>query len=77
MSWYQLHRCVYDWVRAGEVSDQSDGDGREHFDSSRYELTAQEREAFESGDVAALYRQNLHQVLLNRYCPVAGFETER
>ncbi|MGE3286564.1 MAG: hypothetical protein AB7J32_10745 [Pseudonocardia sp.] len=72
MSLYQLNRCVYDWVRAGEVN-SSEGDGREGFDVSRYELTDEEREAFEKRDVAAFYQMGLHQVLLNRYCRAAGF----
>jgi hypothetical protein len=76
MSWYQLHRCVYDWVRAGEVGGgegESAGDGRAGLDISRYELTDEERAAFENRDVAALYQLGLHQVLLNRYCRAAGF----
>jgi len=73
MSLYQLHRCVYDWVRAGEVSDQASGGGRESFDVSRYELTEDERKAFETKDVAALYQLGLHAVLLNRFCRAAGF----
>jgi hypothetical protein len=73
MSWYQLHRCVYDWVRAGEVGSSDGGDGRAGFDLSRYELTDEERSAFENRDVAALYQLGLHEVLLNRYCRAAGF----
>jgi hypothetical protein len=77
MSWYQLHRCVYDWIRAGEVGSSEGGDGggdgRTGFDVSRYELTDDERRAFENRDVAALYQLGLHQVLLNRYCRAAGF----
>lgn len=73
MSWYQLHRCVYDWVRAGEVSSDTSGDGRAGFDSSGYELTDEERKAFETKDVAGLYQLGLHRVLLNRFCRAAGF----
>jgi hypothetical protein len=73
VSWYQLHRCVYDWVRAGEVSDQSNDGGREAFDASRYDLTDEERQAFESRDVAKLYQLGLHEVLLNRFARAAGF----
>jgi len=73
MSLYQLHRCVYDWVRAGEVSDQASGGGRESFDASRYDLTEAEKKAFETKDVAALYHLGLHAVLLNRFCRAAGF----
>ncbi len=41
MSWYQMHRAVYDWVRVGEVnSDAAAGeDPRASFDVSVYELT--------------------------------------
>jgi len=46
MSWYQMHRCVYDWVRAGEVNSGEGGDGRAGFDVSAYELTDDERKAF-------------------------------
>ena len=73
MSLYQLHRCVYDWVRAGEVSSGTAGGGRESFDSSTYELTDDEKKAFESRDVAALYQLGLHAVLLNRFCRAAGY----
>jgi hypothetical protein len=73
MSLYQLHRCVYDWVRAGEVSDKGGDAGREGFDASVYELTDDEKKAFETKDVAALYQLGLHAVLLNRFCRAAGF----
>ena len=67
MSLYQLNRCVYDWVRAGEVNSAEGGSGREGFDASAYELTDEERKAFENKDVAAFYQMGLHQVLLNRF----------
>jgi hypothetical protein len=73
MSWYQLHRCVYDWVRAGEVNSADAAGGRAGFDDSGYELTAEERKAFENRDVAGLYNLGLHAVLLNRFCRAAGF----
>ncbi len=73
MSVYQLNRCVYDWVRAGEVNSGAGGDGRLGFDDSSYELTDEERKAFEARDVAGLYQLGLHQVLLNRFCRAAGF----
>jgi hypothetical protein len=75
---YQLHRCVYDWVRAGEVGggDAAAASGRAAFDSGRYELTGQERAAFESRDVAALYQLKLHSVLLNRFCRAAGYSRD-
>ena len=55
MSWYQMHRCVYDWVRAGEVNSADGGDGRAGFDVARYELTDEERKAFDNQDIAAFY----------------------
>jgi hypothetical protein len=74
MSRYQLNRAVYDWIRAGEVnSDAAAGDGRAGFDVSRYELTDDERTAFEDKDIAAFYRLGLHEVLINRYARAAGF----
>ena len=73
MSWYQMHRLVYDWVRAGEVNSADGGDGRADFDISAYELTDDERKAFENRDIAALYNLGLHEVLLNRFCRAAGF----
>jgi hypothetical protein len=73
MSWYQMHRCVYDGVRAGEVNSADGGDGRADFDVSAYELTDDERKAFENRDIAALYKLGLHEVLLNRFCRAAGF----
>jgi hypothetical protein len=73
MSWYQLHRCVYDWVRAGEVNSGSDVDGRIGFDVGAYELTDEERKAFDNRDIAALYELGLHEVLINRYARAAGY----
>jgi hypothetical protein len=73
MSVYQLNRCVYDWVRAGEVNSAAGGSGREGFDASAYELTDEERKAFENKDVAAFYQLGLHEVLLNRFARAAGF----
>ena len=73
MSLYQLNRAVYDWVRAGEVNSDAEGDGREGFDVSRYELTDDERKAFEGKDVAAFYQLGLHEVLINRFARAAGF----
>jgi hypothetical protein len=73
MSLYQLHRCVYDWVRAGEVNSEAGGVGRAGFDATAYELTDEELKAFETRDIAAFYRLGLHEVLLNRYCRAAGF----
>jgi hypothetical protein len=72
MSLYQLHRCVYDWIRAGEVTSEAGG-GRESFDASRYELTDEERKAFDNRDVAAFYQLGLHPVLINRYARAAGY----
>ena len=69
MSLYQLHRCVFDYLRAGEVSSGAAPD----FDVSRYDLTDDERKAFDSKDVAALYRMGLHPVLLNGYCRAIGY----
>jgi hypothetical protein len=69
MSLYQLHRCVWDSIRAGAVSS---GPGRE-FDVSRYDLDETERKAFETRDVAELYRLGLHPVLLNGFCRASGF----
>jgi hypothetical protein len=74
MSWYQLHRCVYDWVRAGEVnSDAGGGDGRAGFDVDAYDLTDDERKAFDNRDIAAMYQLGLHEVLINRYARAAGY----
>jgi hypothetical protein len=73
MSWYQLHRCVYDWVRTGEVNSAEEGDGRANFDAGAYELTDDERKAFEARDIAALYQLGLHEVLINRYARAAGY----
>src|SRR5438067_1446334 len=73
MSVYQLNRCIYDWVRAGEVNSGPGTDGRAGFDDSGYDLTDDERKAFETRDVASLYQLGLHAVLLNRFCRAAGF----
>ena len=60
-------------MRAGEVNSADGGDGRAGFDVSAYELTDDERKAFENRDIAALYNLGLHEVLLNRFCRAAGF----
>ena len=73
MSLYQLQRCVYDWVRAGEVNSADEGDGRLGFSTAGYELNDDERKAFDPKDVAAWYQRGLHQVLRNRFCRAAGF----
>ena len=72
MSLYQLHRCIYDWTRASGVS-SGEGAG---FDVGRYDLTDEEREAFERRDPAALYQMGLHPVLLNGFCRAAGFSRD-
>ncbi len=69
MSLYQLHRCVYDYTRASGVSSGTTAE----FDTDRYDLTEQERRAFETRDVASLYRLGLHPVLLNAFCRAVGF----
>ena len=48
-------------------------DGRATFDLSGYELSDDERKAFDGKDIAALYQLGLHSVLLNRYARAAGF----
>ena len=70
MSLYQLHRCVFDFLRAGEVSSGA----APNFDVSSYDLTDEERKVFESKDIAALYRMGFHPVLLNGYCRAIGYE---
>jgi hypothetical protein len=67
---YQLHRCVWDSIRASEV--KSNNAGR-HFDAGRYDLSEEERKAFVDRDVAALYRLGLHPVLLNAFCRASGY----
>jgi len=64
VSLYYLHRCVWDFVRAGEVR------------SGGYELTDEEREAFERRDPAALYRLGLHPVLLHGFCRAVGYRRD-
>ena len=70
MSLYQLHRCVWDYVRAGAVSSSNAGP---HFDESKYDLNEQELQAFQAKDVASLYRLGLHPVLLNGFCRASGY----
>lgn len=69
MSLYQLHRAIFDYLRAGEVS-SGEAPG---FDVSRYDLNDEERKVFDSKDVAALYQLGLHPVLLNGYCRAIGY----
>jgi hypothetical protein len=70
MSLYQLHRCVFDFLRAGEVSSGT----APGFDVSSYDLTDEERKVFDAKDIAALYNMGFHPVLLNGYCRAIGFE---
>jgi hypothetical protein len=70
VSLYQLHRCVWDYVRASAVSSSNAGP---HFDESKYDLTEEELQAFEAKDVASLYRLGLHPVLLNAFCRASGY----
>ena len=72
MSLYQLNRAVYDWVRAGEVNSGDPGAGREGFDLSSYDLSADERTAFDDRDIGAMYQLGLHDVLINRYARAIG-----
>ncbi len=70
MSWYDLHRCVYDYIRASERGTP------EAFDPAGYDLDPDERAAFADRDVAAMYRLQLHGVLLNRYCRQIGYSRD-
>ena len=72
MSLYQLHRAVWDQMRADEVSSPP---GRS-FDVNRYDLTEQERTSFENRDLAALYGLGLHPVLLNGFARASGFSRD-
>jgi hypothetical protein len=72
LSWYDMHRCVYDFVRSGE----GDVAQRTSFDIDRYALTAHERAAVETQDIRALYELGLHSVLLNRYCRAVGYSRD-
>jgi len=69
MSLYQLHRAIFDYLRAGEVTSGAAPD----FDVGRYNLTEEERKAFDAQDVAAMYHLGLHPVLLNGYCRAIGY----
>lgn len=69
MSLYQLHRCIFDNLRAGEIASGA----APVFDVSRYDLTEDERKVFEAKDIAALYQMGVHPVLLNGFCRAAGF----
>jgi hypothetical protein len=69
VSLYQLHRCVWDYVRAGQVSSGNHAS----FDVGRYDLTDEERKAFDDRDVAALYGLGLHPVLLNGFARASGY----
>jgi hypothetical protein len=69
VSLYQLHRCVYDFIRSGEVGSSTAA----VFDVGRYDLSDRERAAFEARDIPELYRLGLHPVLLNAFCRAVGF----
>jgi hypothetical protein len=73
VSLYQLHRCVFDYIRSGEAGS---GNARPIFDLRHYDLTDLERTAFEAKDVAALYKLGLHPVLLNAFCRASGYSRD-
>lgn len=70
MTWYDMHRSVYDFIRASETGRPQD------FDITRYDLTEPERAAFDAHDVAAYYQLGLHGVLLNRYARQVGYSRD-
>jgi hypothetical protein len=70
VSLYQLHRCVWDYLRVGAVSSNNSG---HRFEVGRYDLSEVERVAFEGRDPAGLFRLGLHPVLLNAFCRAVGF----
>ena len=49
---------------------------RDSFDPARYQLTDDERRAFDDRDVAAFHQLGLHGVLLNRYCRQVGYSRD-
>ncbi|HKG49379.1 MAG TPA: hypothetical protein VKB14_02980 [Actinomycetales bacterium] len=69
VSLYQLQRCVWDSIRAGQVS----GSTKRAFDVDSYDLTEDEKQAVEQADIGRLYQIGLHPVLLNGFCRASGF----
>jgi hypothetical protein len=69
VSLYQLHRFVWDHVRAKAANSSE----RAPVDPGNYDLSDEERRAFEARDIAALYTMGLHPVLLNGFCRAEGF----
>jgi len=47
-----------------------------HFDAGKYDLTDEERKAFEERDIATLYQLGLHPVLLNGFARASGFSRD-
>jgi len=72
VSLYQLHRLVYDHVRANAVGTAAVAP----VDPGRYDLTDDERRAYADRDIAALYRMGLHPVLLNGFCRSIGLSRD-
>ena len=72
VSLYQLQRCVWDSIRAGQVS----GSTNRVFDVDSYDLSEDEKKAVESADVGRLYQLGLHPVLLNGFCRASGFSRD-
>jgi hypothetical protein len=72
VSLYQLQRCVWDSIRAGQVS----GSTKRVFDVDSYDLTEDEKQAVERADVGRLYQIGLHPVLLNGFCRASGFSRD-
>ena len=70
MTWYEMHRCVYDFIRSSEQGRPGS------FDATEYDLTTEERAALERRDVGAFYGLGLHGVLLNRYCREIGYSRD-
>jgi hypothetical protein len=72
MSLYQLHRAIWDQLHAAETSTYP---GRS-FDARRYDLTSDERAAFDDRNIASLYRLGLHPLLLNAFCRATGVSSQ-
>lgn len=70
MTWYELHRCVFDFIRTQEFTSPGS------FTMSDYDLSEAEADAVRTHDVAALHVLGLHGVLLNRYCRQIGLSRD-
>ena len=71
MSLFQVQQCLFDYLRALEDPNQP---SKPEIRLDGYDLTDEERKVLSDGDVGAMYRMNVHPVIINGYCRAMGYK---